>query len=86
MLKRVFIAVGFALCAVGPASAQSNTMGVNGPSVAAGPSATAAVATCENQMRRLAGLNKGLAANYNAAHVHDVCVANVNAGTDMASR
>ena len=34
-----------------------------------------AVATCESQMRRLAGLNKGLAANYNAQYVYDDCVA-----------
>jgi anti-sigma factor RsiW len=34
----------------------------------------AAVQACEAQMRRMAGLNKTLAANYNAERVHDECM------------
>ena len=39
------------------------------------------VATCESQMKRLAGLNKTLAANYNAQRVHEDCLARANSGT-----
>jgi len=34
----------------------------------------AAIETCEAQLRRLAQLNKTLAASYNPEHVYDECV------------
>jgi hypothetical protein len=39
------------------------------------PAKLAAVASCEADMRRLAGLNKTIGANYNATHVDEVCAA-----------
>jgi hypothetical protein len=85
MLKKVLIAAALTICAAGTVSAQlspTNTAGA----VTVTPTNLTAIAACESQMHRLAGLNKGLAANYNAQRTHDACVANVTAGTDIASR
>jgi hypothetical protein len=86
MLKQVLIAAGLTICAAGIASAQQSPTSAAAGTVTAAPTTLTAVAACEGQMRRLAGLNKALAANYNAQHTHDSCVANVGAGTDIASR
>jgi hypothetical protein len=85
MIRHSVSAAILALALSGPAYAQT-TAAVVQPQVA--PAAMTAVATCESQMRRLAGLNKGLAANYNAQHVHEDCVARAGAAavTDVASK
>jgi hypothetical protein len=87
MIKQSVSAAILALALVGPAHAQS-TAAVQPQATSAAPAMVTAVATCENQMRRLAGLNKGLAANYNAQHVHEDCVARTGDGavTDVASK
>jgi hypothetical protein len=88
MIKQSVSAAILALALVGPAHAQSTSAAVQPQATSAAPAMVTAVATCENQMRRLAGLNKGLAANYNAQHVHEDCVARTGAGavTDVASK
>jgi hypothetical protein len=84
MLKQAMAAGVLALLAAGPAAAQS-AMTANQP-ISASPGTTTVVEACEAQMRRLAGLNKTLGANYNAEHVHDDCVARTGTGTDFASK
>jgi hypothetical protein len=72
-MKQIIIASALALFSIGSAGAQSlppNRMLV----ASTAPVDVAAVAVCETQLQRLAGLNKTLAANYNAEHVRDVCV------------
>jgi hypothetical protein len=86
MFKQVFIAGGVLLCAVAGASAQPVSTSAATATVSTAPTALTAIQTCESQMRRLAGLNKVLAANYNAAHVHEVCVANAGSGSDVVSK
>lgn len=54
--------------------------------VAAAPTTVAVVAACENQMHRLAGLNKALAANYNSTRVHEDRVVRAGTPTDIAFR
>ena len=44
---------------------------------AATPGLFARVQACEAQMHRMAGLNKTLAANYNAERVHNECMTSV---------
>ena len=67
-MKQIILASAVALFSIGSAGAQSL------PSRSL-PANVAAVATCEAQLQRMAELNKTLAANYNAEHVRDVCVA-----------
>ena len=67
-MKPLILASAVALFSIGSAGAQSVP---SRPLLAN----VAAVATCEAQLQRLAELNKTLAANYNAEHVRDVCVA-----------
>ena len=67
-MKQIILASAVALFSIGSAGAQSL------PSRPL-PANVGAVATCEAQLQRLAELNKTLAANYNAEHVRDVCVA-----------
>ena len=74
MLKRIIVASALALFSIGPAGAQSFATRQS-PGVSTTPGLFAAVQACEAQMRRMAGLNKTLAANYNAERVHDECVA-----------
>ena len=64
MVKRIIVASALAVFSIGLA----------GPARAATPGLFAAVQACEAQMHRLVGLNKTLAANYNAERVHDECV------------
>jgi hypothetical protein len=64
MVKRIIVASALALFSIGLAGAGG----------AATPGLFAAVQACEAQMHRMAGLNKTLAANYNAERVHDECV------------
>lgn len=86
MLTQVLVGAVFTFCAAGIASAQSTTTNTAQQPVAAAPTIVVAVAACENQMHRLAGLNKALAANYNSTRVHEDCVARAAAPTDIASR
>jgi hypothetical protein len=86
MSNKIFVGIALAFCAAGAASAQSTTASAVDQSVAVSSQVLAAVATCENQMHRLAGLNKGLAANYNAARVHNECLARASTTTDIASK
>ena len=64
MVKRIIVASALALFSIALAGAGG----------AATPSLSARVQACEAQMHRMAGLNKTLAANYNAQRVHDECV------------
>lgn len=84
MLKPTIIASVLALSLAAPALAQSTAATVQ--PTAANPTMLTAIQACEAQMHRMAGLSKGLAANYNAARVHNDCVAaNGASGTDIAS-
>ena len=72
-MKQIILAGALALFSIGSAGAQSlppDRM----PVVSTASVDVTAVAVCENQLQRLAGLNKTLAANYNAEHARDVCV------------
>jgi hypothetical protein len=86
MLKQVFIGAVFIFCAAGIASAQSTTTNTAQQPAAAAPTTVAMVSACVNQVHRLAGLNKALAANYNPTRVHEDCVARVGTTTDIAAR
>ena len=77
MLKRIIVASALALFSIGPAGAQSFATRQS-PGVSTTPGLFAAVQACEAQMRRMAGLNKTLAANCNAERVHDECVASAH--------
>ena len=83
MLKKIVVAGFLALASVGPAAAQS---AATAQPTAANPTVLTAVQACEAQMHRMAGLSKGLAANYNAERVHQDCVARAGTGTDFASK
>ena len=74
MFKRIIVAA-LALFSIGSAGAQSLTT-TQSRAVSTAPANFTAVQACEAQMRRMAGLNKTLAANYNATRVHNACVAN----------
>jgi hypothetical protein len=73
VFKRTILAGALALFSIGPAGAQSLARSQS-PAVSTVPANFAAVQACEAQMRRLAGSNKTLTANYNAERVHDDCV------------
>jgi hypothetical protein len=84
MLKHTIAAGVLTLSLAAPALAQSTATTVQ--PTATNPTMLSAVQACEAQTHRMAGLNKGLAANYNAARVHDDCVAaNGGSSTDVAS-
>jgi hypothetical protein len=72
MFKRIIIASALALFSIRPAAAESLTTS-HQQAVSAAPANSAAVEACERQMRRMAGLNKALAANYNAERIYDDC-------------
>jgi hypothetical protein len=72
MFKRFTVASALALFSVAPAGAGSLTTSRQ-QTFSTTTANSAAVKACEAQMRRMAGLNKTLAANYNAEHVHDDC-------------
>jgi hypothetical protein len=80
MLRRIIIASALALFSSGLAGTGRATMprpslpAPQSPGVSTTPGLFDAVQACEAQMRRMAGLNKTLAANYNAERVHDECV------------
>ena len=71
MVKRIIVASALALFSIGCAGEVASP---RSPGVSTTPGLFAAVQGCEAQMRRMAGLNKTLAANYNAERVHDECV------------
>jgi hypothetical protein len=79
MFKRFIVASALALFSVGPAAAGSLTTSRQ-PAFSTAPANSAAVKACEAQMRPMAGLNKTLAANYNAERVYDDCAANIQRG------
>jgi hypothetical protein len=72
-MKNTILAGALVLFTIGSAAAQSLAT-ERLPAASTGAANVAAVETCEAQLRRLAELNKTLAANYNAEHVHDVCL------------
>jgi hypothetical protein len=72
MFKWFIVASAFALFSVGPAAAGSSITSRQ-QTFSTTAAKSAAVKACEAQMRRMAGLNKPLAANYNAEHVYDDC-------------
>jgi hypothetical protein len=84
MLKQIIAASALALISFGPAAAQSTSAANQLPAASTAPATTTTVEACESQMRRLAGLNKGLAANYNGERVHNDCVASTS--TNFASK
>jgi hypothetical protein len=73
MLKEIILASALAVFSIGPAGAQSFATRQS-PGISTTPGAVATVQACEAQMHRMAGLDKGLAANYNAERVHDECM------------
>jgi hypothetical protein len=83
MFKRIIVAGALALYSIGPAAAGSLTN--QHPVVSTTPANSAAVQACEAQMRRMAGLNKTLAANYNAERVYDDCVASIKRQSRLSS-
>jgi hypothetical protein len=70
MLTRFIVASALALFSVGPAAAGTTSRQQTFSTTTAN---SAAVKACEAQMQRMAGLNKTLAANYNAEHAYDDC-------------
>ena len=84
MLRQTLAAASLTLALVGPAAAQSTANSSQQPAATTQPVLTAAQA-CEVQMHRQASANKVLAANYNAARVHNDCVA-ANGSTDVAAK
>ena len=80
MLKQIIVASALALFSSGPAGAGGAATPLptlparQSPGVSTAPGFFAAVQACEAQKRRMAALNKTLAANYNAERVHDECV------------
>ena len=76
MVKLIIVASTLALFSIGLAGAgRADTLPARqSPGVSTTPGFFAAVQACEAQMRRMASLNKTLAANYNAERVHDECV------------
>ena len=82
MFKRIMVTGTLVLLSIGPAGAQSLATS-QPPTISSSPPNFTAVQACEAQMRRLTGSNKTLAANYNAARVHDDCVASTH--TALAS-
>jgi hypothetical protein len=77
VFKAIILTGGLALLSMGPAVAQGYP--TDQPPVASTTQTKlAALGACEAQWRRFAGLNKTIAANYNAAHVEDVCEASTD--------
>ena len=76
MVKRIIVASALALFSIGLAgNGRADTLPARqSPGVSTTPGLFDAVQVCEAQMRRMVGLNKTLAANYNAERVHDECV------------
>jgi hypothetical protein len=80
MLNRILVASALVLFSIGPAvtgeaaTPHPSFPARQSPGVSTTPGFFAAVQACEAQMRRMAGLNKTLAANYNAERVYDECV------------
>ena len=85
MIKRIIVASALAVLSVGSAGAQSLETRQS-PAVFSGLGNSTAVQNCEMQMRRMAGLNKTLAANYNAERVQDECVASTEEKTTRPSQ
>jgi hypothetical protein len=84
MLKHTITASVLSLFLAAPAFAQSTA--VTSQPTTNNPTMLTAVQACEVQMHRMAGLSKGLSANYDSARVHDDCVAaNGASGTDVVS-
>jgi hypothetical protein len=73
MLKQIIVAGALAVFSIGPAGAQSFDTRQS-PGISTTPGPVAAVQACVVQMHRMAGLDKGLAANYNAERVHNECM------------
>jgi len=71
MLKSALLATLLILPLAVPAFAQST------PSTNPPPTQQTAAQSCEEQMHRMAGLSKGLGANYNAERVRRDCAAGV---------
>ena len=86
MIKQSIASVIVAFAVAGAAQAQSAAVSVQPQAVSNDPGTLTVVAACETQMRRLAGLNKALGANYNAQHVHEDCVARTSASTPPSLR
>jgi putative SOS response-associated peptidase YedK len=84
MLKQIIAASALSLISFGPAVAQSTSAANQLPAASTAPATITTVEACEGQTRRLAGLNKGLGANYNAERVHNDCVASTS--TNFASK
>jgi hypothetical protein len=76
MLKRIALASALALFSIGSGGCDSvpSSPGTAINALSTMPGVFAVVHACEAQIRRMAGLNKTLAANYNAERVHDECV------------
>jgi hypothetical protein len=74
VFKPILVASASAMLSIVPAAAQSWGPDQQ-PSSSVAPAKLAAVASCEADMRRLAGLSKTIGANYNAAHIDQVCAA-----------
>lgn len=79
-MKKIILASALGLLSMGPAPGQS----AFADQVQAAPLASAnmgVVKACEAQKRRQAGLNKVLAANYNAKRVQRECLAEQSSTT-----
>jgi hypothetical protein len=80
MVKRIIVASALALFSIGlagtggAATPRPPLPARQSPGVLTTPVLVTDVQACEVQMRRMAGMNKGLAANYNAERVHNECV------------
>ena len=84
MLKRIIVA-SVAVFSIGLAGCQSSAMRQLA-GVSTTPGSFAAVQACEAQKRRMAGLVKVLAANYNAERVHNECVASAREAVASSRR
>jgi hypothetical protein len=80
ILKRIIVAGALAPISSGPAGAGGAATprpplpAWQLPGVSTTPGFFTAVQACQAEMRRMAGLNKTLAANYNGERVYDECV------------
>jgi hypothetical protein len=73
-MNNIILAGALVLFSIG--SAEARSLPKDGlPAASTAAAKGAAVEACKAQLRRLAGLNKTLAANYNAEHVRNLCVA-----------
>ena len=85
MLKRTIVASALAVFSIGLAGCQSFAMRQS-PGVSTTPRSFAAVQACEAQERRMAGVVKTLAANYDAERVHNECVASARQAVASSKR